>query len=96
MEDRHPGREEGLQARGRGGSEADFRNEIKDLAAPPDGFDGGMDLNIAIRTAVIAHGEAIVHAGGAVTLASDPDGEYQETLVKAERVLAAFRPDGEI
>jgi para-aminobenzoate synthetase component I len=59
------------------------------------GFDGAMDLNIAIRTVVIAQGEAVVHAGGAVTLASDPDGEYQETLVKAERVLAAFRPDGE-
>ena len=57
------------------------------------GFDGAMDTNIVIRTAVLRDGEAVVHAGGAVTLASDPDGEYVETLVKAERVLAAFRPD---
>jgi para-aminobenzoate synthetase component 1 len=61
------------------------------------GFDGAMDLNIGIRTAVLSNGEAVVHAGGAVTLASDPAEEYQETLLKAQRVLDAFASaDGDL
>ena len=28
--------------------------------------------------------------GGGITLLSDPDDEYEETLVKANRLLAAF------
>ncbi len=60
------------------------------------GFDGAMDSNIVIRSAVFQGGDVVVHAGGAVTLASDPHGEYIETLVKAERVLAAFRPDATV
>ncbi|MBT9291923.1 aminodeoxychorismate synthase component I [Prosthecodimorpha staleyi] len=57
------------------------------------GFDGAMDLNIAIRTVTFRGGEAVFHAGGGVTLLSDPAAEYEETLVKAARIFAAFRPD---
>ncbi|MBT9383755.1 aminodeoxychorismate synthase component I [Pseudooceanicola sp. CBS1P-1] len=54
------------------------------------GFDGAMDLNIAIRTAVLGDGRAVVQAGGGITLLSDPGAEYTETLDKAERLFAAF------
>lgn len=54
------------------------------------GFDGDMDMNIAIRTATLAPGRAHFSVGGGVTLLSDPAQEYAETLVKAERLFAAF------
>lgn len=54
------------------------------------GFDGGMDMNIAIRTAVLGREHAVLQAGGGVTLLSDGTAEYAETLAKAQRVFAAF------
>lgn len=57
------------------------------------GFDGTMDLNIAIRTAVMGAGRAVVQAGGGITLLSDPAAEYAESLTKAERLFAAFAAD---
>lgn len=51
------------------------------------GFDGRLDLNVAIRTVVLAGGRAVFHAGGAVVADSDPAAEYRETLDKA-RALA--------
>lgn len=54
------------------------------------GFDGGMDLNIAIRTATLGAGRAVFQAGGGVTLLSDGAAEYAETLTKAQRLFAAF------
>ncbi len=45
--------------------------------------------SIAIRTAVVADGEARYGAGGAVTLLSDPAEEAEETLVKARPFLRA-------
>lgn len=55
------------------------------------GFDGGLDLNIAIRTVTFEPGRARFSAGGGVTLLSDPAAEYAETLVKANRIFAAFK-----
>ncbi|MEJ1157793.1 aminodeoxychorismate synthase component I [Prosthecomicrobium sp. N25] len=57
------------------------------------GFDGSMDLNIAIRTVTFRDGEAVFHAGGGVTMLSDPVAEYEETLTKAARIFEAFRPE---
>lgn len=54
------------------------------------GFDGRMDLNIAIRTAVLGGGRAVVQAGGGLTLLSDPEEERKETLIKADKLFAAF------
>lgn len=54
------------------------------------GFDGTMDTNIAIRTVVFRDREASVHAGGGITLLSDPAAEYDETLAKVGRIFAAF------
>ncbi|MFH6786266.1 MULTISPECIES: aminodeoxychorismate synthase component I [Methylobacterium] len=54
------------------------------------GFDGSLDTSIAIRTVLIDESRAVLQAGGGVTLLSDPQAEYRETLTKAERVFAAF------
>ncbi|KMO11108.1 aminodeoxychorismate synthase component I [Methylobacterium platani] len=54
------------------------------------GFDGSLDTSIAIRTVLIDASRAVLQAGGGVTLLSDPEAEYRETLTKAERVFSAF------
>ena len=54
------------------------------------GFDGNADLNIAIRTLVCDGERFSLHAGGGITLLSDPASEYDETLAKAERILGAL------
>lgn len=54
------------------------------------GFDGGMDLNIAIRTAAFHGGEATFQAGGGITLLSQPEQEFVETEDKAARLFSAF------
>ena len=51
------------------------------------GFDGRLDLNVAIRTVVLAGDRALFHAGGAVVADSEPAEEFGETLDKA-RALA--------
>ncbi|RFB78466.1 aminodeoxychorismate synthase component I [Methylovirgula sp. 4M-Z18] len=53
------------------------------------GFDGTVDLNIAIRTVVFQGCEASFDVGGGITALSDPHAEYDETLLKAKRILAA-------
>lgn len=35
---------------------------------------------------------AMFHAGGGITALSDPWSEYEETLTKAQRIFAAFKP----
>lgn len=45
-------------------------------------FAGGLGTSMAIRTAVAAGGELLVHVGGGVTADSDPEAEYAETLAK--------------
>jgi para-aminobenzoate synthetase component I len=54
------------------------------------GFDGTMDMNIAIRTAVLRKGRASLHAGGGITSLSDPAAEYAETEAKVKRLFEAF------
>lgn len=51
---------------------------------------GAADFAVAIRTAVVEGRRAFVPVGGGVTLRSEPDGEYEETLVKAAGLLRAF------
>ncbi|WP_181704059.1 aminodeoxychorismate synthase component I [Chthonobacter albigriseus] len=57
------------------------------------GFDGAADTNIAIRTVSFVGGEAIVFGGGGITALSVPADEYDETIVKASRVLQTFEPE---
>ncbi len=56
------------------------------------GFDGSMDLNIAIRTLVVEGDAVELRVGGGITMLSDPGSEYEETLVKARRIFEAFAP----
>jgi anthranilate synthase component 1 len=53
------------------------------------GFNGDMDLCIAIRTAVVKDGHIFVQAGAGIVADSDPDSEWQETLNKARAQLRA-------
>jgi anthranilate synthase component I len=53
------------------------------------GFNGDMDLAIAIRTAVIKDGMLYVQAGGGIVADSVPKNEWQETQNKARAVLRA-------
>lgn len=52
------------------------------------GFDGNMDTNIAIRTAVYSDEEIRFYAGGGVVADSERSKEYRETLDKASSMLA--------
>jgi para-aminobenzoate synthetase component 1 len=53
-------------------------------------FDGGMDLNIVIRTFLIKDGKAHFQVGGGIVSDSDPEAEYQETLDKARALIEAL------
>ena len=53
------------------------------------GFNGDMDLAIAIRTAVIKDGRLYVQAGAGIVADSIPASEWQETQNKARAVLRA-------
>lgn len=48
------------------------------------GFDGTMDTSIVIRTIVLTRDRLYLQVGGAVVADSDPQAEYDETLVKAQ------------
>jgi para-aminobenzoate synthetase component 1 len=64
----------------------------------PDSWDLGLgtwDLSVAIRTMVIRDGVATFNVGGGITIDSDPQKEYDETLLKAKALLAAIA-DGTI
>jgi anthranilate synthase component 1 len=53
------------------------------------GFNGDMDLAIAIRTAVVKDGTLYVQAGAGIVADSVPDSEWMETQNKARAVLRA-------
>ncbi|UTH73651.1 anthranilate synthase component I [Chromobacterium sp. IIBBL 290-4] len=53
------------------------------------GFNGDMDLAIAIRTAVLKNGMLYVQAGAGIVADSVPQSEWQETQNKARAVLRA-------
>jgi para-aminobenzoate synthetase len=59
------------------------------------GLGGAADLSVAIRTVVLAAGRATIGAGGAVVLASDPEREYEEMLLKAAAPLRAIDPEAD-
>jgi para-aminobenzoate synthetase len=51
------------------------------------GLGGEVDLSIVIRTAILRDGVATVGSGGAITVRSDPEEEWEEMLVKARPTL---------
>jgi para-aminobenzoate synthetase component 1 len=55
-----------------------------------DGLTPGFDLSVAIRTMVVRDGAAAFNVGGGITIDSDPEAEYEESLLKAKALLAAL------
>jgi para-aminobenzoate synthetase component 1 len=55
------------------------------------GFDGNMDTNIAIRTAVYSNGEIRFWAGGGIVADSELQKEYRETWDKASSMVALMQ-----
>ena len=58
------------------------------------GLDGQADLSIVIRSIVLAGDTASVGAGGAITVLSDPESEYDEMLLKARPLLDLLGASG--
>ncbi|MDP3722922.1 MAG: anthranilate synthase component I family protein [Candidatus Omnitrophota bacterium] len=57
------------------------------------GFDGTMDLSIAIRTLVLQGRRLSFHVGAGIVADSVPEREYHETLAKAGALLKALGQD---
>jgi anthranilate synthase component 1 len=53
------------------------------------GFDGNMDVAIAIRTVVERDGQLQIQAGCGIVEASQPEAEYEESVNKARAALLA-------
>jgi len=53
-------------------------------------LNGNIDLSIAIRTIIINKQNISLYSGGAITLQSNPEEEYQETMLKAQKMLEVF------
>ncbi len=53
------------------------------------GFDGNMDVAIALRTGVVKDGILYAQAGGGVVADSEPEAEWQETQNKVRALLRA-------
>ncbi len=53
------------------------------------GFNGDMDLAIAIRTAVVKDGKLFVQAGAGIVADSVPESEWTETQNKARAIVRA-------
>jgi para-aminobenzoate synthetase component 1 len=51
---------------------------------------GAMDTSVAIRTVVLDGTRLLLPVGGGIVADSDPDAEYEESLVKARAGLTAF------
>jgi para-aminobenzoate synthetase component 1 len=54
------------------------------------GFDGSMDLSIAIRTATFTGGKVVFSVGGGIVFDSDPASEFEETLHKGRTLMNAL------
>lgn len=54
------------------------------------GFNGDIEVNIAIRTMVVKDGVAHVQAGAGIVIDSVPEAEYAESLKKAEALWKAL------
>jgi anthranilate/para-aminobenzoate synthase component I len=52
-----------------------------------------IDLSVAIRTMVIRDRTATFNVGGGIVIDSDPEKEFDESLLKAKALLAAIDPD---
>ncbi len=56
------------------------------------GWNGNVDLNIAIRTLLLTKGCGYLQVGAGIVADSDPNREYEETLHKAQAFLQVLQP----
>jgi anthranilate/para-aminobenzoate synthase component I len=54
------------------------------------GFDGSADFGMTIRTLVFEGNHATLGVGGGITIDSDPQSEFEETMLKAQALLKAI------
>ena len=54
-----------------------------------------LDLSVAIRTMVICDSRATFNVGGGIVIDSDPEAEYEESLLKATALLDALGTTGD-
>ena len=54
------------------------------------GLNGTVDLNIVIRTIVLTKYDASIGTGGAITILSDPDSEFEEIVLKANALIKSL------
>jgi anthranilate synthase component 1 len=54
------------------------------------GFNGNVDSCIALRCAVLKNGQAYFQAGAGIVSDSDPQREYEETVIKARAMMKAL------
>lgn len=52
-----------------------------------------LDLSVAIRTMTIRDNKAVFNVGGGIVIDSDPQSEYEESLLKAKALLNAMYPN---
>ena len=54
------------------------------------GFDGSADFGMTIRTLVFEGDSASLGVGGGITIDSDPESEFEETMLKSKALLRAL------
>lgn len=55
------------------------------------GVDNSLDLNISIRTAIVKDESIYFQVGGGIVADSEPEEEYEETIVKAESFVNSIK-----
>ncbi len=55
------------------------------------GYDGRVDLNIIIRSALVKSGKIYFNTGAGIVADSDTEREYEETLFKAEAIMEVLK-----
>lgn len=60
------------------------------IYVPPGlGITGFIDMSVAIRTLTISSGKAVFNVGGGITIDSDPDSEFDETVTKSNALISS-------